>query len=168
MEANTPNYKPILPEDFDVPTLRRLARDGRLYFDANEPTVDMSDEEHQQQILQYVGQIDSCVTPAYGPYITQIWRCIITDDRLNQNLFISKGRNRGQTNRYRVVAIVGVLLSMEVYAQSRYTLLDLHHRLEHTTHKDCIYTSQQKYALTHQQCVLLRQAVKKMMASDAV
>lgn len=165
MEAK---FSKVRPEDFDVRLLRRLAREGRLYFDPNEPPEALREKDRQQEILQYVSEIDDCVTPAYVPFISLIWKRIICDDRLNDRLFISKGRHQGQANRYRVMAIVNVLYEMGVYAHNTYTLLDLHHRLEHTTCKDSVYTSRLNYALTHHQCVHLRGAVKEILSTGAV
>lgn len=168
MEATKTTLRQVRPEDLDVRLLRQLAREGRLYFDPNEPSEAIRSEERQQEILQYVSEIDDCVTPAYVPFISLIWKRIISDDRLNDRLFISKGRHQGQANRYRVMAIVNVLYEMGVYAHNTYTLLDLHHRLEHTTHKDSVYTSRLNYALTRQQAVLLRRVIKEISSTGAV
>lgn len=168
MEAKLSTLQPVRTEDFDVRLLRQLAREGRLYFDPNEPSVAIRDEDRQQEILQYVSEIDDCVTPAYVPFISLIWKRIISDDQLNDQLFISKGRHQGEANRYRVMAIVNVLYEMGVYAHHTYTLLDLHHRLEHTTHKDSVYTSRLNYALTRQQSLLLRRAIKEISSTNAV
>lgn len=164
MEAT--NLQPVLPEDFDVQLLRRLAREGRLYFDPCEPSPEVISLDRQQEILQYVSEIDDCVSPEYAPYLSQIWMHIVTDDSLNQQLFITKGRNQGQANRYRMMAIVSVLLEMGVYARHN-TLLMLHHRLEHTTRKDSIYTSRLNYALQHSEILHLRHYVRQVSAPDA-
>lgn len=167
MEAKILNLQPILPEDFDVRLLRSLAREGRLYFDANEPTDLIRQADRQQEVLGYVSAINEYASRAYVPYITSLWLAIIDDPVLNDNLFLQKGRHQGMVNRYRVLAIVTILLENGVYDRS-HTLLELHHRLQHTTRKDSVYSSRLNYALSHTQCMHLRRLAKNFLDNEAV
>jgi len=167
MGAKKRKFQQVRPEDFDVRLLRRLAREGRLYFDITEPDPVQSAESRLQQVLRYVEAIHQCASPDYIAYIADIWRCIISDPVLNDRLFIQKGRHQGETNRYRVMAIVTVLYERGVYESQRYSLLDLHHRLENTTRKDSVYSSRLNYALTNPQCRYMAKVIQQLRDKNA-
>ena len=167
MRVNQKDLQPVLPEDFDVRRLRQLAREGRLYFNPKEPTETYKIEQRQALVLHYVEAINACVSPTEMPYITRIWKRIVSDPILNDRLFIQKGHNQGQLNRYRVMAIVTVLHEKNIYANGCFTLLQLHHRLEQTSQKDSIYTSRLNYALTRKQSRYLDSVMQKIRESPA-
>ena len=74
MEAKNQKLCPILPEDIDVQWLRRLAREGRLYYDACEVSEEMILEDRLQQVLSYVEAIAPCTSRAYEHYINKEFR----------------------------------------------------------------------------------------------
>lgn len=154
---------PILPEDIDVQWLRCLAREGRLYFDATEVNEKSLLKDRQRQVLNYVKVIASCASHAYEHYIDSIWKRIVCDERLNGQLFIKKGRNRGLLNRYRIMAIVEVLREQGVYDRDTYSLLTLHYRLEHVNKRTSTYTSYTNYAMGRNEITHLRKVVKDFL-----
>ena len=162
MEAKNQKLCPILPEDIDVQWLRRLAREGRLYYDACEVSEEVILEDQLQQVLSYVEAIAPCASRAYEHYINIIWRCIAEDEELNDQLFIKKGRHQGLLNRYRIMAIVTVLLEMGVYDREEFSLIALHYRLENVRKKTSIYTSRLNYAMKRQEISRLKRVVKEI------
>lgn len=155
--------KKIVPvETFDLNLLQQAFAEGRLFIMPAESSAEELREKRILAILDYVSRIDDCASSAYVPFITPLWRTVIDDPLLNANLFLQKGRNQGRVNRYRVLAIVTVLLEIGVYDQS-HTLLELHHRLQNTTRKDSVYTSHLNYALIRSQRVHLRRLSKEII-----
>lgn len=166
MEANTPNLRPVRPEDItDVRTLRRLAREGRLYLDVSPQTTNPT-EEAVERALEYVGQIDQYAHPHVVPYISILWRKILTDPILNDKLIIQKGRHEGELNRYRLMYLVTYLLEADIY--HGVSALRLHHVLEHTTRKDSIYYGQMKYAMEMSQLRHLRGIIAEFRTNYVV
>ena len=168
MEAKNQKLCPILPEDIDVQWLRRLAREGRLYYDACEVSEEVILEDQQQQVLSYVEAIAPCASRAYEHYINNIWRRIVEDEELNDQLFIKKGRHQGMLNRYRIMAIVTVLLEMGVYDREEFSLIALHYRLENVRKKTSIYTSRLNYAMKRQEIMHLKRVVKEISENKVV
>lgn len=162
MEAKKLKLCPILPEDIDVQRLRRLAREGRLYYDANEASKEAVMADHLHQVLSYVEAIAPCASRAYEHELINIWQRIVEDVELNGQLFIQKGRHQGLLNRYRVMAIVSVLLEIGVYDHDEFSLIALHYRLENVRKKTSIYTSRLNYAMKRQEIRRLSSVVKEL------
>ena len=152
----------LRPEDFDARTLRRMAREGRLYFTAKPQVRTAAEPDGEETLIEYVSAISRCATPSYAHCITQIWQCIARDPKLNERLFIEKGRHQDELNRYRVMAIVTVLLEKNVYCKETYTVLQLHHILERTDKKDSIYTSRLNYAMSISERLYINKLLKKI------
>lgn len=155
MEAtNFSNLRPIRPEDIiDVRTLRRYAREGRLYLYIM-PHGAMPEADVVERALEYVGQIDQYAHPHVKPYISILWRQILTDPELNDKLTMQRGQSEGELNRYRMMYLVTYLLEAGIYVGV--SALRLHHVLEHTTKKDAIYRNQMNYAMIPRQTRHLR------------
>lgn len=154
MEANH-NFKPVRPEDIiDVRSLRRLAREGRLYL-LGTPLDSKSNEEYAvERALEYVSQIEQYAHTCAKPYLSALWHQILTDSRLNDKLTMQKGQNEGELNRYRLMYLVTYLLESGIYCGV--TALRLHHILEHTNRKDNIYKGQMLYAMNSTQLRIMR------------
>lgn len=52
-------FRQVSLEDFDVQMLLQLAREGRLYYDPNEPSESIQEEDRQQEILKYISEIEN-------------------------------------------------------------------------------------------------------------
>lgn len=157
MEANITNFRPLKVEEItDLRTLRRLAREGRLYLDVT-PAETSADVEAIERAMQYVSQIDSHAHPHAIPSISTLWRTILTHPQLNDKLTIQKGPHEGQLNRYRLMYLVTYLLEAGIYVGV--SALRLHHTLEHTNKKDAIYRGQMKYAMERSQLRVLRSII---------
>lgn len=162
MEAkSSKKLVPILPGDFNVAELIDLARQGRLFYDANIPCVKQSEADRIQLVRQYVSAIDRCASAKYSAIIADLWPEIVKDPGLNANLFIVKGRNKGSLNRYRILAIVTMLLEFGVYNSGQYTVLALHNLLENVDKKTSIYKSCLKYSLSNKE----RSSLKRLVIS---
>ena len=155
--------KPVSPEDFDVQALRRLAREGRLYYDPNEPLIEDKRAALLDELCRYVSVIHECASPIYAPSIAHIWQAIAADERLSHSLLHVKGKKTGRLNRYRVLAIVTVMWENNIYDRNRFTLLHLHNLLEHTNRKTSVYTSRLNYALSYNDCRLIMQLCEKKL-----
>lgn len=154
MEANHTNLLQVRPEDIlDVRTLRRYAREGKLFLDIT-PQAVQPEADVVERALAYVGQIDQYAHPHVKPYISILWRQILTEPELNDKLTIQKGQSEGELNRYRLMYLVTYLLEAGIYVGV--SALRLHHTLEHTNKKDAIYRGQMNYAMLSHQTRRLR------------
>lgn len=159
MKIDKQNLKQVRIEDFDVTALRRAAREGRLYL---MPAVLNEDEERELcecKFLDYVCQINDCACEEYQPLMRQIWTDVIRDPMFSDMVMMRQGRHRGEPNKYRAHAMITVLLNRGIY-RSEFTVVDLHHRLEHSTRRNVFYTAMNQYLLEHVQMVQLMKIVK--------
>lgn len=152
MEAK--KFKKVSPEDFNVTKLRRLAQEGKLYFDANDTENELTDEDRLKIVLDYVKEIDMKTSPEFEPFVKEIWKKIVFTPCLNRNLFHVKGKNRGKLNRYTIMNLVELLYNKNVYYGS--SLLELHRLLEHVDTRNVIYNSYANYSFSGEQrtCLL--------------
>ena len=106
------NLKAVSLEDFDAKSLRRAAREGRLFIAL--PDIEpKSAEDAIDEILSYVGRISQYATTLR---IGDIWEAILHDEALSPLFFLTRYSNtRGQINWYRVAAVVCLLREMGIY-----------------------------------------------------
>ena len=167
MQQKKLQLKPISPEDFDVQALRRLAREGRLYYDSNEQLSEDNRAAQLDELCRYVSVIHACASPIYAPSIAHIWQAIAADERLSHSLLHVKGKKTGLFNRYRVMAIVSVMWENNIYDRNQFTLLDLHNLLERTNRRTSVYTSRLNYAPSFNDCRLIMQLCEKKLRQTA-
>lgn len=106
------NLKAVSPEDFDAKSLRRAAREGRLFIAL--PDIEpKSAEDAIDEILSYVGRISQYATTLR---IGDIWEAILHDEALSPLFFLTRySSTRGQINWYRVAAVVCLLREKGIY-----------------------------------------------------
>ena len=106
------NLKAVSPEDFDAKSLRRAAREGRLFIAL--PDIEpKSAEDAIDEILSYVGRISQYATTLR---IGNIWEAILHDEALSPLFFLTRySSTRGQINWYRVAAVVCLLREKGIY-----------------------------------------------------
>ena len=106
----------VRPEDFDVKVLMAAAREGRLYVDEANSTVNK--EEVKKEVRAYVARISPLVTRSYSLLIDKLWEEIFSNDILMNMLMPKpKARKCKEFDKYGVMRIVGVLRVKGVYEQ---------------------------------------------------
>lgn len=106
----------VRPEDFDVRSLMAAAREGRLYVDVANSTVNK--EEVKRDVRAYVARISPLVTRRYSSLIDELWEEIFSNDVLMDMLMPKpKARKCREFDKYGVMRIVGVLRVKGVYEQ---------------------------------------------------
>ncbi len=108
--------KHVRPEDFDVEKLLVAAREGRLYVDENDNTVNK--EQIIREVRAYIERIKAFVTNKYSPSVDKLWEQILATDDFSQYLMPgTKARKCRVFNKYNVMRIIGVLREKGVYEQ---------------------------------------------------
>ena len=136
-------YHPVDPEKIDYQQFLELAKSGNLYFVKYPKKSTMSRNERMNLILDYVARIHCYASADFAPYIADMWNEIVWDPRIFPKLFIVKGDNKGQINRYRILAYVNYLLNKGVYNES---LVTLYQQLEENEGEDKYYHGSGSYA----------------------
>lgn len=136
--------KKITPTYFDnnINKLRQAAQEGRLYIKVS----CQKSSNCQENILQYVSRINHLASPKFVPIISKIWQQIVNHPEIGSTLFIQRGKNNGQINKYRITNLVVFLHGIGVY-QDHLTPTQLHLSLEDTTCRNLFYTNHEKYGL---------------------
>ncbi len=110
------SFKQVRPEDFDVEKLLVAAREGRLYVDENDNTVNK--EQIIGEVRAYIERIKAFVTNKYSPSVDKLWEQILATDDFSQYLMPgTKARKCRVFNKYNVMRIIGVLREKGVYEQ---------------------------------------------------
>lgn len=74
MEAK---FKQVTLSDFNMAALKKAAREGRLFIKPSSLSPEEVRERSLNEILQYVGRIDSCASPQYACHIRELWHEIL-------------------------------------------------------------------------------------------
>ena len=151
------NLKAVSPEDFDAKSLRRAAREGRLFIAL--PDIEpKSAEDAIDEILSYVGRISQYATTLR---IGDIWEAILHDEALSPLFFLTRySSTRGQINWYRVAAVVCLLREMGIY-QKDIPGKELCRCIESATQCRKHYSGMGPYLLDVNQMGLVREILDK-------
>ncbi len=161
MEHQKQKLIPLTEERIkSLSTLKRLAREGRLFVVSLPASTPLSAEQCQEAILDYVSAIDDCAADDYRLHIKTLWQRIVSNGALLKLLAMQQGRDEGQPNKYLITSIVEILLNHGIYRQDL-KVIDLHRRLEHTSGRNRYYMSKDKYCLDHDPKMLLRKIVQE-------
>ena len=157
MKQQKLNLKAVSLEDFDAKSLRRAAREGRLFI-ALPDDEPKSAEDAIDEILSYVGRISQYATTLR---IGDIWEAILHDEALSPLFFLTRySSTRGHVNWYRVAVVVCVLREMGIY-QNGISAKELCQRMEGETRCGNHYSGMGRYQLDVAQTRLLRRILDK-------
>lgn len=149
--------KAVSLEDFDAKSLRRAAREGRLFI-AQADAEPLSADSAINEILTHVGRISEYATTLR---IGHIWNEILYDATLSPLFFLTRYRStRGHVNWYRVAVVVCVLREMGIY-QNGISAKELCQRMEGETRCGNHYSGMGRYQLDVAQTRLLRRILDK-------
>ena len=151
------NLKAVSPDDFDAKSLRRAAREGRLFIAL--PDIEpKSAEDAIDEILSYVGRISQYATTLR---IGNIWEAILHDEALSPLFFLTRySSTRGQINWYRVAAVVCLLREKGIY-QKDISGKELCRCMEGATQCPKHYSGMGPYLLDVDQIGLVREILDK-------
>ena len=139
-------------EDFNTATLRRAAREGRLYI---VPAAEC-ETNVEQEVLAYVSRIAEYAAPPYRGCIDEMWRRIVNDSSLSPLL---KSRKEA-FNKYSVTAIAVYLHEYGVYQFASATAMHL--TLEATDERNKYYKNYSYYAPNREASRALRCIVNEL------
>ena len=112
MKKQNLNLMAVSLEDFDAKSLRRAAREGRLFIALPDDEPKSADSAINE-ILTHVGRISEYATT---PKVGDIWQAILHDADLSPLFFLTRySSTRGQINWYRVAAVVCLLREKGIY-----------------------------------------------------
>ena len=151
------NLKAVSLEDFDAKSLRRAAREGRLFIAL--PDIEpKSAEDAIDEILSYVGRISQYATTLR---IGDIWDAILHDEALSPLFFLTRySSTRGQINWYRVAAVVCLLREKGIYHKD-ISCKELCRCMEGATQFRKHYSGMGPYLLDVNQMGLVREILDK-------
>lgn len=138
-------------EDFDAKSLRRAAREGRLFIALPDDEPKSADSAINE-ILTHVGRISEYATT---PKVGDIWQAILHDADLSPLFFLTRYRNtRGKINWYRVMVVVCLLREKGIY-QKDISGKELCRCMEGATQFRKHYSGMGRYQLDFRQIRLL-------------
>lgn len=158
MEAK---LKPVTLSDFNTATLRKAAREGRLFIQPSSLSPEEARQRALNDILQYVGRIDACASQQYAGHIRALWQKILLHAEIADSLITTRGKREGQPNWCRVTSLVAFLLDRGVYRIQEFTTVDLHLRMEQVTRRNNHYTGSGTVCLTREHRVMLNRLLKE-------
>ena len=162
MTTKKQQLKEVGINDFDIKTLRRAAREGRLFIATTEDdTVRASTADKEKAIGEILAYVDRISQYAINVHVREIWNDILHDNQLQPLFFFTRyGKTRGQINWYRVTAVMCLLYEKGVYRNDM-TAIQLHLALEGTTRRNNRYNGISRYLLDQCQIKIVREILKK-------
>ena len=162
MTTKKQQLKEIGINDFDIKTLRRAAREGRLFIATTEDdTVRASTADKEKAIGEILAYVDRISQYSDNVHVREIWDCILHDERLQPLFFFTRySKTRGQINWYRVTAVVCLLREKGVYRKAM-TAMQLHLALEGTARCTNRYYGISRYLLDDSHLKAVREILQK-------
>lgn len=164
MEAK---FKQVTLSDFNMAALKKAAREGRLFIKPSSLSPEEVRERSLNEILQYVGRIDSCASPQYACHIRELWHEILLYNEIADSLITTRGKHEGQPNWYHITSLVTYLLEKEVYRKHEFTIVSLHLKMEQITKRNNHYTGSSTFYLNSEQRNILKCILKKFHLKSA-
>ena len=157
MKKQNLNLMAVSLEDFDAKSLRRAAREGRLFIALPDDEPKSADSAINE-ILTHVGRISEYATT---PKVGDIWQAILHDADLSPLFFLTRySSTRGQINWYRVAAVVCLLREKGIY-QKDISGKELCRCMEGATQCPKHYSGMGRYLLDVDQMGLVREILDK-------
>ena len=157
MKKQNLNLRAVSLEDFDAKSLRRAAREGRLFIALPDDEPKSADSAINE-ILAHVGKISEYATT---PKVGDIWQAILHDADLSPLFFLTRySSTRGQINWYRVAAVVCLLREKGIY-QKDISGKELCRCMEGATQCPKHYSGMGRYLLDVVQMRLVREILDK-------
>ena len=157
MKKQNLNLMAVSLEDFDAKSLRRAAREGRLFIALPDDEPKSADSAINE-ILTHVGRISEYATT---PKVDDIWQAILHDADLSPLFFLTRYRNtRGKINWYRVMVVVCLLREKGIY-QKDISGKELCRCMEGATQCPKHYSGMGPYLLDVVQMGLVREILDK-------
>ena len=157
MKKQNLNLMAVSLEDFDAKSLRRAAREGRLFIALPDDEPKSADSAINE-ILTHVGRISEYATT---PKVGDIWQAILHDADLSPLFFLTRySSTRGQINWYRVAAVVCLLREKGIY-QKDISGKELCRCMEGATQCPKHYSGMGPYLLDVDQMRLVREILDK-------
>ena len=157
MKKQNLNLMAVSLEDFDAKSLRRAAREGRLFIALPDDEPKSADSAINE-ILTHVGRISEYATTLK---VGDIWQAILHDADLSPLFFLTRySSTRGQINWYRVAAVVCLLREKGIY-QKDISGKELCRCMEGATQCPKHYSGMGPYQLDVDQMRLVREILDK-------
>ena len=157
MKKQNLNLMAVSLEDFDAKSLRRAAREGRLFIALPDDEPKSADSAINE-ILTHVDKISEYATT---PKVGDIWQAILHDADLSPLFFLTRySSTRGQINWYRVAAVVCLLREKGIY-QKDISGKELCRCMEGATQCPKHYSGMGRYLLDVDQMGLVREILDK-------
>lgn len=152
----TKNLRQVNLATISESELLEAARQGRLFIAP--ATTDYSERKADSiaQIFNYVSTINSYASKSYRETISSLWTTILNDAQLQPLFLLNRYTStRYQPNWYRVTAVVCLFREWGIYRHD-VTALQLHMKLEHSTHRTNRYNGMSRYLLDRKDSVALK------------
>lgn len=157
MKKQNLNLMAVSLEDFDAKSLRRAAREGRLFIALPDDEPKSADSAINE-ILTHVGRISEYATT---PKVGDIWQAILHDADLSPLFFLTRYRNtRGKINWYRVMVVVCLLREKGIYRED-ISAKELCKYIEGAPQSPTHYSGMGRYQLELRQIRLLYRILDK-------
>lgn len=161
MHTTDPSLHRVSIDEFDVATLRRAAREGRLFIHPSSLTDAQRHQQAVAELLSYVGRISHCASAPYAKAIGRIWQRIVEHPTVSPLLFITRGRRMGEPNYCRITSLVAYMREHDVYRREEFTTVQLHLLMEQTTRRTNAYTGSATVYFTRDQYRLLDAVIRE-------